>query len=217
MAVGMTDSRHTAALPAAPGGLGTGTVVALGATVVAGVLDILAAANLYRVAGGYLDLVDLTQFPDRLDQAVAFRTAIRGLYWIIFLICAAIFLAWFRQARLAAQAGAPDRHRYAPGWALWAWFLPGAWWFLPRRIAADILGTDRRAPWGATVQDLWWTCWVGFSAVTLENAVVSRWTDPHKVPQLRGAAVVDLATTSLGVAAAITAMAFVRHVDPHRS
>src|SRR5262245_30001760 len=121
---GRTPSEPMA--PAVAGGLGTATVVALGATAVAAGLENLAAVNLYRVTGGYLDLVDVSQLPDRLDQAVAIHTAVRVLYGCVFVLCALIFLAWFRHARLSS----PGSHRHA-AWATVAWFLPVAWWFVP--------------------------------------------------------------------------------------
>jgi hypothetical protein len=60
-----------------------------------------------------------------------------------------VFLSWFRRCRLNAELFAPGTHKYAPGFAVGAWFIPVAMWWIPRRIALDIrwAGSPVGAAW----------------------------------------------------------------------
>ncbi|MER7535836.1 DUF4328 domain-containing protein [Streptomyces sp. NPDC097704] len=81
------------------------------------------------------------------------------LLGVLQLACWASFLVWFHRARCNAEVLAPGTHKYAPGFALGAWIIPLAMWWLPRRIALDV----RRAggpPRDAWLINAWWFVWL---------------------------------------------------------
>ncbi|MFJ4679230.1 DUF4328 domain-containing protein [Kitasatospora sp. NPDC088783] len=110
-----------------------------------------------------------------------------------------VFLCWFRRCRRNAEVFAPGTHRYAPGFAVGAWFIPLAMWWIPRRVALDI---HRASGTGGTwVVDAWWAAWL---AKTLGGVIAIRFQDHpdgfspyHQVT---------------GVAAAALAILFIRQV-----
>ncbi|HVN51016.1 MAG TPA: DUF4328 domain-containing protein [Acidimicrobiales bacterium] len=74
-----------------------------------------------------------------------------------------VFLVWFhRAATVSRAAGLPAR--YSPGWAVGAWFIPFANWFMPYQAAVDMLPHDH--PQRVLVAR-WWALWLGtqFSAL----------------------------------------------------
>ncbi|GAA3270457.1 hypothetical protein GCM10010493_54350 [Streptomyces lavendulae subsp. grasserius] len=60
-----------------------------------------------------------------------------------FLLCAAVFIAWFHRMRRATGALAPDAFERGSGWAIGAWLIPVVNLWLPFRIALGM--------WGAAV------------------------------------------------------------------
>ncbi|MFE0703775.1 DUF4328 domain-containing protein [Streptomyces sp. NPDC058872] len=69
------------------------------------------------------------------------------------------FLFWFHRCRCNAEVLAPGTHKYAPGFALGAWIIPLAMWWVPRRIALDIrrAGGEPRDTW---LINAWWFVWL---------------------------------------------------------
>ncbi|MFJ5231475.1 DUF4328 domain-containing protein [Kitasatospora sp. NPDC088391] len=111
-----------------------------------------------------------------------------------------VFLCWFRRCRLNAEVFAPGTHRYPPGFAVGAWFIPLAMWWIPRRVALDVHRASGTGG-GARVVDAWWAAWL---AKTLGGAIVIRF-QAHP----DGFSPYHLVT---GVAAAALAVLFVRQV-----
>lgn len=92
------------------------------------------------------------------------------LYTVLFVATVMVFLSWFRRCRLNAELFAPGTHKYAPGFAVGAWFIPVAMWWIPRRIALDIrwAGSPVGAAW---LIDAWWVAWL---AKTVGGAVAAQ-------------------------------------------
>ncbi|MFB7512238.1 DUF4328 domain-containing protein [Streptomyces sp. NPDC056144] len=73
--------------------------------------------------------------------------------------CWVAFLFWFYRVRCNAEVLAPGSHKYSPAFALGAWVVPLAMWWLPRRITLDI----RRAggpPVDVWLINAWWAVWL---------------------------------------------------------
>ncbi|WP_051966535.1 DUF4328 domain-containing protein [Kitasatospora mediocidica] len=85
------------------------------------------------------------------------------------------FLCWFSRCRTNAEAYAPGTHRHSPGFAIGAWFIPVAMWWIPRRVTLDI--------WRATglgnawLVNVWWATWIGRMVV----GIVTPQLDPHHI------------------------------------
>jgi hypothetical protein len=117
-----------------------------------------------------------------------------------------VFLVWFhRAATVARAAGLPAR--YSPGWAVGAWFIPFANWFMPYQAAVDLLppGHPQRGLVGR-----WWGLWLGTQFAGIFVALAS----------LASAALglaVGLIGAVLAVSAALAGREVVRIVtDTHR-
>ncbi|MFF9624920.1 DUF4328 domain-containing protein [Streptomyces griseosporeus] len=78
---------------------------------------------------------------------------------VIQIACWISFLVWFHRCRCNAEVLAPGTHTYAPAFAVGAWIIPLAMWWLPRRIMLDI----RRAggpPVDVWLINAWWFVWL---------------------------------------------------------
>ena len=81
-----------------------------------------------------------------------------------FLAAMVIFVVWFYRARVNAEGhGWPQRR--PPGWAILAWLVPLANFWVPFQIMADIwragLPEQARAD-RATLPGIWWACLLAF-------------------------------------------------------
>ncbi|MFJ4183728.1 DUF4328 domain-containing protein [Kitasatospora sp. NPDC089509] len=86
----------------------------------------------------------------------------------LFIGAVVVFLCWFRRCRLNAERFAPRTHKYSTGFAVGAWFIPGAMWWIPRQVALDIWRASPSAG-GAWLIDAWW---VAFLAKTVGGVVL---------------------------------------------
>ncbi|MGW2398593.1 DUF4328 domain-containing protein [Kitasatospora sp. NPDC001664] len=80
-------------------------------------------------------------------------------YGAVTLAAAVLFLRWLSRVRHNAEHLAPDAHRYAPAWAVGAWFVPFMMWWAPRRIVLDVDRASGGA--GTLLVNLWWVAWLG--------------------------------------------------------
>ncbi|MGW6392935.1 DUF4328 domain-containing protein [Streptomyces sp. NPDC055103] len=100
------------------------------------------------------------------DDLVPLPAVLQVSCWIAFLI-------WFHRVRCNAEVLAPGTHKYSPGFAVGAWVIPLAMWWLPRRIALDI----RRAggpPLDVWLINAWWIAFLcnGPIAVAIHHLVL---------------------------------------------
>jgi hypothetical protein len=126
-----------------------------------------------------------------------------------------LWLVWFWRVRMNAEAFAPGQIRYAPGWAIGAWFVPVAWFFMPKQIINDICDhsdpTSTRTTWYGPRQSSnrgllngWWTMWLigmvgGF--LNFEN-----WYDAGTVEEAGGTAALSVFLDLLAVPSAVLAI-----------
>ncbi|MFI8825186.1 DUF4328 domain-containing protein [Streptomyces sp. NPDC053431] len=157
------------------------------ALVVQSLIATSALADVYIMLSGGADspwLTELTPLPGGLQLA-----------------CWGTFLFWFFRVRCNAEVLAPGTHKYAPGFALGAWIIPLAMWWLPRRITLDIrrAGGPARDVW---LINAWWFAWLcdGPLSVAVHLGVLHQTDYRNPVDQ------------SLSVVTAILAVAVVRRV-----
>ncbi|MEV7560897.1 DUF4328 domain-containing protein [Streptomyces sp. NPDC089795] len=116
------------------------------ALVVQSLIATQALADVYIIATGGEDS------PWLADDMVPFPAVLQVSCWIAFLV-------WFFRVRSNAEVLAPGSHKYPVGFAIGAWAIPLAMWWLPRRIALDV----RRAggpPRDAWLINAWWFVWL---------------------------------------------------------
>ncbi|WP_306328393.1 DUF4328 domain-containing protein [Streptomyces venezuelae] len=115
--------------------------------------------------------------------------------------CWIAFLFWFHRVRCNAEVLAPGSHKYSPAFALGAWIIPLAMWWLPRRITLDIqrLGGTPRDVW---LINAWWLVWLldGPLSVAFHYLVLGHWDYHNPVDE------------SIDVLCAVLAIALVRRV-----
>ncbi|MFF3211908.1 DUF4328 domain-containing protein [Streptomyces sp. NPDC002886] len=105
-----------------------------------------ALTDVYVIATGGKDS------PWLAEDMVPFPGVLQVACWIAFLV-------WFRRVRCNAEVLAPGSHKYTPGFALGAWIIPLAMWWLPRRITLDVhrAGGPPRDAW---LINAWWLVWL---------------------------------------------------------
>lgn len=232
-----TVTYHDSNPPYRLGGLGTWLRIALGVTILAAVVELIANQ---RYIGLENDLLDerLTSFSHARSVAHAAEVT-HTIFAIAAAITAILFLIWFYRAyRNLARAGITDL-RFGPGWAVGGWFIPIFSFFRQKQIANDIwkgsvsaatVGTARwRAIPLSSALNWWWGTWVfggllaGFANLRLRAA--HSMIDRHSSYEAFIATAVSsihtertgLWITQVGVvsaiAAAVLAIIFVRDVS----
>jgi hypothetical protein len=176
-------------------------------------LVIVALSDLFAVFAGariYL-LIDKDQ--RRLDAAYSLYETAGDAQGIVFLPCAALFIAWFFWTRRNTGLMAPDRFRKGPGWAIGGWLIPLANFWLPYRIAVDMWGAASPLPAdgepyraGIWPVNLWWGLLVSSSLYGLYAS--SRYESAETLTEIRAAVMQYMAADVLDLAAALAAVYF---------
>ncbi|MBL1291184.1 DUF4328 domain-containing protein [Streptomyces sp. For3] len=197
-----------------PVGLGRATVALLCAVVATDVIALAAGANLRRVypgpdGGSFYDLATA-------NRAEAFYGVAGGLQTAAMLATVVLFIIWFHRVRLNAEVFDAGLQPMRPGWAIGAWFIPVANFWLPHRIAIGVWtasarpGTDDgRRTVSKVPLDLWWGVWV---VSTLFTWVASKYYayEQEELAPGREAVTLVMAADALDIVAAALAIVFVR-------
>lgn len=132
---------------------------------------------------------------------------------IVYLPCAIVFIVWFFQMRRKIGPLAPDRFRRGPGWAIGAWAIPLANFWMPYRIALDMWGAATSLPadgerYRARVWpvNLWWGLFVFsmlFNSYSGRNYGASR-----TLTEIKDGVVLYMAADVLHILAAAAAVYF---------
>ncbi|MGW5422711.1 DUF4328 domain-containing protein [Streptomyces sp. NPDC003943] len=104
-----------------------------------------------------------------------------ALLGLLQISCWIAFLVWFHRCRCNAEVLAPGTHKYSPLFALGAWIIPLAMWWLPRRITLDIrrAGGPPRDVW---LINAWWFVWLCDGPVSVAvHLLILHQTDYHTV------------------------------------
>lgn len=123
---------------------------------------------------GFIGAVDeYLNGPGTLTDVEEVEAAMIGLSVLISLIAcvvAGFFIAWLYRAYTNLRKTSVAGLRFAPGWAIGAWFIPVFWWIRPKQMIDDVWRAGER---GAEVRDdswrrrpvspllhWWWALWV---------------------------------------------------------
>ncbi|GII84417.1 hypothetical protein Ssi03_24070 [Sphaerisporangium siamense] len=206
--------------PAAPArvvrpiqGLTLAVTVTLGLWCVTALFGEVVAVTRVIVIGSVLDGKDVPQ------GALDANDELYALSWLVGFLAQAVagvvFVVWLFRARANAKAMSTLRHRYAKLWLVFGWILPVVSLFVPKGVVDDIWLASQGEP--VTVRArrpalvrVWWMAWLCSTIVpwTLER-VFFREDD---LEDLRAAALVEVAATAAGLAAAVLAVLVVRRV-----
>ncbi|MFD8965614.1 DUF4328 domain-containing protein [Streptomyces sp. NPDC059568] len=148
-----------------------------------------------------------------LDDADALYRMAGQFQGTTYLVCGIVFIVWFHSVRRVAGVLGPDRFRSGPGWAIGAWFIPLANFWMPYRIAVNIWGASTRLPadgepykvsmWPV---NLWWGL---FATTTLFSWYVGqRYENAEALDEIRDAVLQVVVADALDVAAAAAALYF---------
>ncbi|MFJ6520967.1 hypothetical protein ACVW0K_004458 [Streptomyces filamentosus] len=169
----------------------------------------------------FLGLVDLDTLsdPDAYGAADFAGVGLAAAYVAALLAYAAtavVFVVWFHRLRLNAEVWAGDLQGRRPGWAVGGWFIPFAFYWIPRQVAADIWRASRPDPYGAdgrgelTLLNAWWTFWVVSNFANLVSVRLD--SDAETTGELLTAVRWSLAGYLLEAVAGVLAVLFVRRL-----
>jgi hypothetical protein len=123
-------------------GLAWCVYVSFGLLAVLAVLRILGAIHLHGVVSGGGDI----------EGGYHEYSRWVGIYSVLLLVCAGLFIAWFFQAYKNLRRLGVANLRYGNGWAIGSWFVPILGMWRPKQIANDVW---RGSEPGAEVSSGW--------------------------------------------------------------
>ncbi|MFJ6849496.1 DUF4328 domain-containing protein [Streptomyces sp. NPDC091271] len=196
-----------------PVGLAKAAVALLGAVIATDVFAMAAGLNLRDEYAGIGD----TALYDAgtAGRAEVLYGAAGTLQAYALLATAIVFILWFRRVRLNAEVFDAGLQHLRPGWAIGAWFVPVANFWLPRRVAGGIwtasAQNDPDDSWRTVSMaplNLWWGVWV-FSMLYRQYAG-RQYEQAPSAPEIADAVGLVLVGDVLDIAAAVLAILFVR-------
>ncbi|MGW2055858.1 DUF4328 domain-containing protein [Streptomyces sp. NPDC001840] len=164
-----TDPRPRPPLPGAPTAASHGLLaVAVAGLALAALSDLFSLFTEVRLRSVIDGDGGFAMAPQQeLDAAASLYDTAAWFQAVVYLPCAIVFIVWFFQMRRKTGPLAPDRFRRGPGWAIGAWLVPLANFWMPYRIAFDMWGAATSLPadgerYRARVWpvNLWWGLFV---------------------------------------------------------
>lgn len=196
-----------------PVGPGKAVCVLLGAVAAADLVSIAAGINARQVfAEGSAD--DFLRYDEAaMDRAEMLYRFSGSPQVLTFLATAVVFLVWFRRVRLNAEVFDAHAQPMRPGWAIGAWFVPFANFFLPYRVASGIwtASTPAGRPFASrALLNAWWAGLIGSRLFVVWTE--RRYTAAEEVDEVLDAFGLVIAADVLDIAAAVLAILFVRRL-----
>lgn len=199
-----------------PVGLSKAVSVLLSVGILVDLLSIATGLNL-RSALADEDSQTLPVYSSESVNANTLYSNVSGLQMLALLATAVVFIVWFRRVRLNAEVFDASQQPMKPGWAIGAWFVPIAQFWLPRRVAKGVWAASARfdadGNWrteSTAPLDRWWAAWV-LSAIfgRVASEVYQRAGD---VEGIRDATALYMAADLVNILAAVLAIVFVRQL-----
>ncbi|MFJ6632523.1 DUF4328 domain-containing protein [Streptomyces sp. NPDC091376] len=200
-----------------PTGLAAATCVLLGLAMVADVFSLVTGAQYYSLWSGFGEEGFHTVGLEEAEGVERLYSLAGVIKTVTFLMCAIVFILWFRQMRENAELFAPDVHRKARHWAVWGWILPVVCLWFPRRITLDIgtaselrpgLPDAPRTP--VTLVNAWWT--VLICDMTLNNLASRYYARAEEAGSVQEAVGLMMAADLFDIAAGVLAVLVVRRL-----
>ncbi|MGD3112461.1 DUF4328 domain-containing protein [Streptomyces sp. YGL11-2] len=196
-----------------PKGLATAITTLLVAFIAVDLFSLYAGLNMHSLMGRAMsDGFENVYFSDVALADTLYGTA--GALQILGVIATGIvFLIWFYQVRVNAEALAPGTCTTGKGWAIGSWFIPIGNYWLPFRVARQTWDASfQDAPEGSrhprTVLFAWWITWVASDALGVAGARL--YAKVEAPESLQVATRVEMVSDAINIAAAILAILVVR-------
>ena len=180
----------------------------LAVVVVSDLFALFAGARVYLLIDGDQGFAFAPQ--QELEAAYSLYETAGNVQGYVYLPCAILFVVWFFRMRRNAGLLGPDRFDKGPGWAIGAWFVPLANFWMPYRIAVDMWGASTPlpadgVPYRASIWpvNLWWGLFV--SSTLFGRYAGSRYSAAETLTDVRGAVMQYMAADVLDIAAAVAA------------
>jgi hypothetical protein len=167
----------------------------------------------FRIAQRLIDGEAITRAEARASDDRQQSVALAQFMMLV--LCGIAYVRWFRRAYGNLPALGSAELRYRRGWAVWGWFVPVLALWRPKQLANDIWrATEPGLPWNAgaglwgrapvpRLITAWWVLWIAGGAMATWSLTIPG----HTAEQLRGRAVLDMATdTVLLVCAALACL-----------
>ncbi|SEM73826.1 DUF4328 domain-containing protein [Streptacidiphilus jiangxiensis] len=152
----------TLVTPTAPAGVGLAAQILMA---VAGLLAVVALGVNFWAFGTDTNAVNSGDFTNSDNVGVA-GGVIGGLGDLLSIATGVVFIIWFFKSANLSRILAPGMQSLPAGWAIGGWFIPLAYWVLPRLVAGDIwraavpLGANLTGRKPRTHLVTWW--WLTF-------------------------------------------------------
>ncbi|GAA4194879.1 DUF4328 domain-containing protein [Microbispora amethystogenes] len=196
--------------------LGTAAVVMLAADSLVSVLS--SAVDVQRALLIDRFLADPASASQADGDASDTLYALSGLVeTVVYVATAVVFLVWLFRARTNAETLSPWPHRRARPWLVFGWGFPVLCWWYPKQIVDDIwtaskpgaveetgnLATARRSGliWA------WWLAWL--VSMWIAKGVGRRYLNAEELPEMREAALFDIAVNAAYIVTAALTVAVV--------
>jgi hypothetical protein len=123
---------------------------------------------------------------ERVDDVAEVATTLEGLYYLVLLASAVVFVIWLWRATSNLRSWPNPPLRYGPGWSVGAWFVPIANFIIPKQMLNDAWrGATPAGTAGYQWKDVhvpgfitaWWTLWV---VGTIGDRVTTAAMDPSQ-------------------------------------
>jgi hypothetical protein len=194
-------------------------LVMAGLLTIAFVFDYLEFRIAQRLIDGESVSLGEARASDDRQQTVALAQ------FMMLVLCGIAFVRWFGQAYRNLPALGSAELRYRRGWAVWGWFVPVLSLWRPKQMANDIWratepGLRRDAGvgcWGsrpvARLITAWWALWIAGGSMAWWSLGIPG----HTAEQLRGRAVLDMATDTVLLVCAALACLMVSEVGQRQA
>ncbi|MET9107787.1 DUF4328 domain-containing protein [Streptomyces zhihengii] len=199
-----------------PVGLGLAAVILLGVVAVTDIVAALAAFNIRRVVTAMSDGGFLAVGQEDADFADMMMAGASGAQLLALLATVPVFIVWFHRVRANAGLFAPDRFTRGTGWAIGGWFVPIAFLWIPRGVAAETWRASRTDPHApddherATLLNVWWGLFVAAWIAT--RFADRRYERAESLHEIVSAADFVVLACLLDVVAAVVAALFVHRL-----
>ncbi|MFC9270923.1 DUF4328 domain-containing protein [Streptomyces zhihengii] len=199
-----------------PVGLGLAAVILLGVVAVTDIVAALAAFNIRRVVTAMSDGGFLAVGQEDADFADMMMAGASGAQLLALLATVPVFIVWFHRVRANAGLFAPDRFTRGTGWAIGGWFIPIAFLWIPRGVAAETWRASRTDPHApddherATLLNVWWGLFVAAWIAT--RFADRRYERAESLHEIVSAADFVVLACLLDIVAAVVAALFVHRL-----
>jgi hypothetical protein len=142
---------------------------------------------------------------------------LNGLWLLLYLAIAVVFLIWFYRVRQNAGGYGSYRQRHSQGWSIGGWFCPVLSLIYPYQMMCDVLRASETGPGVAPRQQkslavvaLWWASWLAANVLALIGRAL---TDPKDINSLRPRATVEILSAVVEALATVLVLLVIARIS----